>query len=177
VESADRPLQQRRLFVAGADPYEQFANPFLRSRGSLLAGSDVHYQMPGGGGVRGLAPGTTATRLLAVNGELDRGVLVRGDPAAWARAASEGKTMLFHEVRIAAFGDAALGNGDLPRTGAGTALVADAGLGVRIGHRIGQTPFVTRFDFPVYVSRSRLAVNARDGSVRFRWVVSLSPAL
>jgi peptidase M1-like protein len=176
LQSGSRPLKQRQLFVSGADPYEQFANPFLRSRGSLLAGSDVHYQMPGGGGVRGLAPGTTATRLFAINGELDRGVLVRGDSAAGARAATEGRTHLFEELRIAAFGDAALGNGDIPPTGSGSALVADAGVGLRITHRIGTTPFVTRFDLPLYVSRSRLAVNGRDGAVRFRWVVSFSPA-
>jgi hypothetical protein len=174
VESGEPPLKQRQLFLAGADPYQQLANPFLRSRGALLAGSDVHYLMPGGGGVRGLAVGTSATRLLAVNAEVDRAVLVRGDSAAAARA---GKTLLFHVVRVAAFGDAALGNGDILRTGEGTALVADAGIGLRIGHRIGQTPFVTRFDLPFYVSRSPLAVNAPEGQVRFRWVVSFSPAI
>ncbi|HEV8355451.1 MAG TPA: M1 family metallopeptidase, partial [Gemmatimonadales bacterium] len=174
VESGDPPLKQRQLFLAGADPYQQLANPFLRSRGALLAGSDVHYRMPGGGGVRGLAVGASATRLLAVNAELDRAVLVRGDSAAAARA---GKTLLFHEVRVAAFGDAALGDGDILETGEATALVADAGIGLRIGHRIGQTPFVTRFDLPFYVSRSRLAVNAPEGQVRFRWVVSFGPAI
>ncbi len=163
VASSREPLKQRRLFVAGADPYEQFGNPFLRSHGSLLAGSDVHYSMPGGGGVRGLAPGTSATRLLGLNAEVDRGVVSRS------------RARLFNEVRVAAFGDAALGNGDIPPSARGSALVADAGVGVRAGHRIGQTVFVTRFDFPLYVSRARLAVNGNDGSVRFRWVVSLSP--
>jgi hypothetical protein len=165
VESGQAPLQQRRLFVAGADPYEQFSNPFLRSRGAPLAGTDVHYQTPGGGGVRGLAPGTTATRLLAVNAEVDRGVLSRS------------KAKLFREVRVAGFGDAALGNGDIPRDGRGAAAVADLGVGLRIRHQIGQTSFVTRFDFPFFVSRARLAVNARNESVGLRWVVSFSPEI
>ncbi len=161
VESGRRPLRQRQLFVAGADPYQQFANPFLRSRGALLAGVDVHYLMPGGGGLRGLAAGTTATGLLAVNGELERSVLSRG------------RARLFREVRVAAFGDAALGNGDVPRQGSSSAsIVADAGVGIRIGHCVGQTSFVTSFDFPVAVSRPRLAVDERSQAVAFRWVVS-----
>ncbi len=163
VASSRQPLKQRRLFVAGADPYEQFEHPFQRSRGSLLAGSDVHYSMPGGGGLRGLERGTTATRLLGLNAEVDRGVISRS------------RARLFNEVRIAVFGDAALGNGDIPPSAGGAALVADAGIGIRAGHRIGQTAFVTRLDFPLLVSRARLAVSGKDGPVRFRWVVSFTP--
>jgi hypothetical protein len=164
VASGERPLKQRQIFLAGADPYAQFANPFLRSRGAPLAGSDVHYQMPGGGGVRGLAVGATSTRAAAVNGELDRSVLSR--PTAG----------LFHEIRLAAFGDLALGNGDIPSTGVGSGVVADAGVGIRMSHRIGQSWFVTRIDFPVMVSRPRLAVSDGSSSLAFRWVVSFSPA-
>ncbi len=163
VESARRPLKQRQLFLAGADPYEQFAHPFLRSRGALLAGADVHYLMPGGGGVRGLAAGTTATSLIAVNGDLERSVLSRS------------KARLFRDVRVAAFGDAALANGDVPRQGTrGASIVADAGVGLRISHCVGQTRFVTSFDFPVAVSRPRIAVNQRFQAFAFRWVVSTS---
>ena len=56
------------------------------------------------------------------------------------------------------------------------ALVADAGIGIRIGHRIAQTSFVTRFDAPFLVTRPRLAVDDQAGSVRFRLIVSFSPA-
>lgn len=165
VESGRRPLRQRQLFVAGADPYEQFANPFLRSRGALLAGTDVHYLMPGGGGLRGLGAGTTATGLLSVNADLERSVLSRN------------KARLFREIRVAAFADAAFGNGDVPRQGStGASVVADAGLGIRISHCVGQTPFVTSFDFPVAVSRPRIAVNERSQALAFRWVVSVSPS-
>lgn len=164
VESGSRVLKQRQLFVAGADSYEQFAHPFLRSRGSLLAGSDVHYQIPGGGGMRGLAPGLTATRLLAVNGELERSVVTRR------------RARLFREVRLAAFADAALANGDIPPAGQGASLVADLGLGIRIAHCIGQTSFTTSLDFPVMVTRPRLAVSGDSKAFAFRWVVSTSSA-
>jgi hypothetical protein len=173
VESGRRPLKQRQLFVSGADPYRQFGNPFLRSRGALLSGNDVHYHMPGGGGVRGLQPGITSTRLVAINAEADAAVLLRSD-----RDSASGRGIrLFREVRIAGFGDAALGNGDIPLTGRGASLVADAGVGIRIRHRIAQTSFVTRFDAPLLVTRPRLAVDDQAGSVRFRLVVSFSPAL
>jgi hypothetical protein len=173
VESGRRPLKQRQLFVSGADPYREFGNPFLRSRGALLSGNDVHYHMPGGGGVRGLQPGISSTRLLAINVEADRAVLMRDDPDS-----TSGRGMrLFRDVRIAGFGDAALGNGDIPLTGSGASLVADAGLGIRIRHRIAQTSFVTRFDAPFLVTRPRLAVDDQAGSVRFRVIVSFSPAL
>jgi hypothetical protein len=175
VESGSRPLKQRQLFLAGADPYEQFVNPMLRSRGAPLAGDDVHYQMPGGGGLRGLAPGTTATRLLAVNAEADRRVF-GADTSRAPGPVAPARTRLFGEVRLAAFVDAAIGNGEIPLDGGSTAVVADAGVGLRISHRIGQTPFMTRFDFPLLVSRPRLAVHERSGSLNFRWVVSFSPA-
>ncbi|HEU5218524.1 MAG TPA: hypothetical protein VFU23_07685, partial [Gemmatimonadales bacterium] len=165
VESGRRPVKQRQLFLAGADPYEQFSNPFLRSRGSLLAGTDVHYLMPGGGGMRGLGAGTTATGLLSVNADLERSVLSRDS------------VHVFREVRLAGFADLALANGDAPRLGTtGASIVSDAGIGIRISHCIGQTPFVTSFDFPVVVTRPRIAVNERTQSFAFRWVVSASAA-
>jgi len=172
VESGRHPLKQRQLFIAGADPYGQFANPFLRSRGALLAGRAVHYQMPGGGGLRGIAPGTSATRLLAINVDADRAVVSRPDRDTTTQRGMR----LFREVRVGVFGGAALGNGEIPKTGSSAALVADAGIGIKMGHRIGQTSFVTRFDVPFVVTRPRLAVGQIDGAVQFRWVVSASPA-
>jgi hypothetical protein len=138
----------------------------------LLSGSDVHYQMPGGGGLRGLVPGTSATRLLAVNVDADRTVFRRPEQDSTTTRGMR----LFREVRLAAFGGAALGNGDIPRTGTSSSLVADAGIGLKMGHRIGQTSFVTRFDVPFVVTRPRLAVSGTDASFRFRWVVSAGAA-
>ncbi|MGH7561541.1 MAG: M1 family metallopeptidase [Gemmatimonadales bacterium] len=162
VESGSRTLQQRRLFLAGGDPVKEFANPFLRSRGALLAGNDVHYHLPGGGGVRGLSTGLTASRLGAINLEFERRVYRR----TTAR--------LFREIRMAAFADGALADGDI-RLGDGEAFAGDLGLGVRAAHRIGETSFVTRIDFPLLVSRSELAVHSREDRLRFRYVVSFEP--
>ena len=57
-------------------------------------------------------------------------------------------------------------------------FLADAGVGVRASHRIGDTPFETRVDFPFYLSTPGFARNdyARDETVDFRWVVSVQAA-
>jgi hypothetical protein len=164
IFSRDVPLRQRQLFVAGADPYEQFGNPFVRSRGALLVQKGVHYLVPGGGGVRGLSPSLSATRLVALNAELNRTISSRPN-------ALRG---LIQQVRVAVFGDLALGNGDLLRESSGAALVGDAGLGIRLGHRIGDTFFTSRIDFPIYISRGELAAMDREHNLGVRWVFSIT---
>ncbi|HET9276097.1 MAG TPA: M1 family aminopeptidase, partial [Gemmatimonadales bacterium] len=163
IESGERTLRQRRLFLSGADPVAEFRNPFLRSRGSLLAGHDVHYHLPGGGNVRGLLPGLTASRVASLGIEVDHRV--------FSRSASG----LLSAVRIAGFADGALADGDI-RLGGGSAFAGDAGVGLRAHHRIGDTRFVTRFDLPLLVSRPALAVHEQGGRFRFRYVVSFEPA-
>jgi hypothetical protein len=56
--------------------------------------------------------------------------------------------------------------------------VADAGIGLRISHRIGQTPFETRLDLPIWVSLPGLAQDQHPGSdpVGWRWTFSFSPS-
>ena len=155
------PLQ-RRIGLAGADPYETFRNPFLRSGGAFLAREGVHYQAAGGLGLRGFAPTATATWGAAVN--LEAGLRVLERPRLGA----------FSAVTVAAFADAALlDHATLGRDGA-----ADAGIGVRASHRIGPTRFVTRVDLPLLVSRPARAVSgaAGDGAFKFRWVWSLEEA-
>jgi hypothetical protein len=44
--SGSDPVKQRRIMVAGADPYETFTNPLLRSAGALFVRPDFHYQAP-----------------------------------------------------------------------------------------------------------------------------------
>jgi len=161
-------VQQRRVFVAGADPYERFANPFLRSRGALLARRDVNYSMPGGAGLRGYDPDLAADWAVATSVELTR-TLVR-----------QPRRRLFSSVTVAAFGDAGLvsRNAALAGRRAPDAL-ADGGVGLRATHRIGPTTFTTRMDFPVLVSAPSLAAGAdpaRDGRARFRFVWSLEEA-
>ncbi len=161
VLSRDVPLKQRQLFVAGADPYEQFGNPLVRSRGALLVREDVHYLVPGGGGVRGVSPAVSATRLVGVNAEASRSLYFT--PGG----------RLLRDLRVAVFGDLAMGNGDLTHAGHNFDLVGDAGVGIRLRHHIGDTFFTSRLDFPLYTNREDLAAMAQDGSFGFRWVFSV----
>jgi hypothetical protein len=114
--------------------------------------------------VRGVSAGLTASLLGALNVELERRMLAR--PSA----------RLFRDVRLAGFADAAVANGDI-RLDDGGAFVGDFGVGVRASHRIGDTPFETRIDLPLFVSRDELAVHQRGNAFRLRYVVSFQPAL
>ena len=60
----------------------------------------------------------------------------------------------------------------------GGVVFGDAGVGFRADHRIGDTRFVTRFDFPLYVSEPALAHDRGPGVDRagFRWTFSFAPA-
>jgi hypothetical protein len=163
--SADSVPRQRRVYLAGADPYRRFDSPFLRSRGSLLAGSGFFYQSPGGAGVRGLDPRLSGDRALGATVELEY-TLTRHPTAG-----------LFNRIALAAFGDAALARGDLDPGAGRVRAVGDAGVGVRVSHRVGQTRFMTRLDLPFWVSRPSLAQDDRpDGAIGFRWGVSFAPA-
>jgi hypothetical protein len=165
ILTADSVPRQRRLFLAGADPYQRFDSPFLRSHGSLLARPGLYYHAPGGGGVRGLDPRVSAPNLLAASLEAEYAVLRRVPGSFLSR------------VALAAFGDGALADGDLRPGGAGLRSVADAGVGLRLDLRIGQTAFQPRLDLPLWVSRPALAQH--DGGkapVAFRWSFSFLPA-
>jgi hypothetical protein len=151
--------KQRQVYTSGADPLQQFNNPFLRSRGALLVRPDFNWQMPGGGNLRGFDPHLSTAGLVAANLELERTVLTR----------HEGK--FFRRVSIAAFGDA----GHAIDDAAGLKFLGDAGAGIRAAHRIGQMSFVTRVDFPFYVNRADLAQDRHPGSDEFgfRWQVGI----
>jgi Peptidase family M1 domain len=161
--------KQRQIYAQGADPLERLMNPFLRSRGSLLEGEDVNYQLPGGGGVRGIDPRLSTRSLVSLNAELERTLLTRP------------KARLFSRVSLAAFTDLAHGiekAADAAVTGR-IRFLGDAGLGLRAEHRIGDTEFVTRFDVPLWVSRPEVAQDRSrgDGKLAFRWVFSFEPGL
>ena len=88
---------------------------------------------------------------------------------------------LFNRVAVAAFTDLAqsFGNSPQPLTGERARFLGDAGVGLRVDHRIGDTRFVTRFDLPLFVSRPSLAQDRAPGDdkVAFRWVFSFQPGL
>jgi hypothetical protein len=164
----DAAAKQRQIYFQGADPVEQFPNPFLRSRGALLVGDDFHYHSPGGAGVRGIDPRVSTAAIVSLNLELERTLLSR--PA----------TRLFNRVALAAFTDLShdIGGSAQPLTGDRIKFLGDAGLGVRAEHRIGDTRFTTRFDFPLYVSRPELAQDRAPGDdeLKFRWTFSFDEA-
>jgi Peptidase family M1 domain len=159
--------KQRQIYFQGADPLIQLSNPFLRSRGALLVGEDFHYQAPGGAGVRGIDSRVSTGAIIALNLEVSRALLSRP------------RARLFNRVSLAAFGDLSQGIGGSaqPLTGDRIGFLADAGVGARIEHRIGDTRFVTRLDLPLYVSRPELAQDRTPGDdpFEFRWVFSFEP--
>jgi hypothetical protein len=115
--------------------------------------------------VRGLDPRLGSNQVLGSSVDLE--YRLKGHPAAG----------LFNRIALALFADGAIGNGDLDAGGDYLRSVGDAGVGVRLGHRVGQTRFVTRFDFPVAVSRPALAHDSRPGGAfGIRWSVSFVPA-
>ena len=165
---AHTAAKQRQIYLGSSDPFEQLYNPFLRSEGALLVIDDVPYQAPGGAGVRAADFRISGPAIIAANVELERTMLLRQ------------KSKLFSRVSVAAFGDAAQGIGGpaQPTTGAALGFVADAGLGVRASHRIGKTSFLTRFDFPIYLSEPEFSRNdfARNQAFDFRWLFSVQAA-
>jgi hypothetical protein len=162
--AGDSVPRQRRIYLAGADPYQRFNSPFLRSRGSILVGEDVYYHAPGGAGVRGLDPELNAPHAMGGSLEVET-ALLRGPAGA-----------LISRLAVAAFTDGALADGDL-NPGGGLVGVGDAGVGIRVDQRLGQTAFQSRVDFPLWVSRPGLAQDRKPGgSFGFRWSLSFQPA-
>ena len=162
----EETAKQRQIYVAGADPLQQLYNPFLRSRGAPLVGEDFNYHAPGGAGVRGIDRRVSTGAVVALNLEMEQTLVARPT------------SRLFTRVALAAFTDLAHGFGgaDQPLTGERLRFVADAGIGLRADHRIGDTRFTTRFDVPLYLSRPELSVRPTGNEFDFRWVFSFEPA-
>jgi hypothetical protein len=61
--------------------------------------------------------------------------------------------------------------------GNATAL-GDAGVGLVTAHQVGDLSWTMRFELPLVVSKPSLAADqhAGDGTVAFRWLLSLSPS-
>ncbi len=158
------PLAQRAIPVDGADAYERFDNPLIRSRGAPFVRADVFYHAPGNGNLRGYAPGLGGRWLASLNVEVER-VL---------RHATRGP---LRDVSVVVFGDGALADSlAVPSTGDGAVTpLIDAGAGVRLALRIGDLDVPLRVEFPILVSRPAYAHNRRGGTdvIEFRWLMSL----
>jgi hypothetical protein len=163
-----QPVKQRQIYLAGADPYEQLGNPFLRSRGALLVRPDFNYLAPGGAGLRGYDPRLSTIAIISTNLELERTL----------RSRQSGK--LFTRVSTVAFADAghAVSDGTIERPIEKLQFLGDAGVGLRAQHRIGDTPVTTRVEFPLWVSRPELAQDTHPGGDHFgfRWLVAVGAA-
>ncbi len=153
------PPLQRRIPVAGADPYETFTNPLLRSRGALFVRPDFHYHAPGNANLRAFRP--------------DLG-------GRWAAGFNlEATKDLYRNVALETFMD--LGLVDtlaVPPTTPGKAYTPlyDWGVGVITRQHIRDLAWTFRLEFPFVVNRWEYAAagNApNDGHVAFRWQISL----
>src|SRR5207249_4231980 len=162
------PVRQLRIAVAGADPYETFTNPLLRSRGALLVRPDFHYHAPGGGNLRGFRNDLGGRWAVGVNLELVRRVLRR-------------ETGLLREAALEGFVD--LGVVDtlaVPSIPAGQwyTTLYDGGLGIVTRHQVQDVAWTMRIEVPLAVNRWNLAADYPANSTRFalRWQVSFAPS-
>lgn len=174
--SADPLLPQRRLFVAGADPYEQLANPFLRADGAPLVRGEMagHWHEAGGGNLRGFSALLSTNHLTSLNVEVVATLLRPATP-------------LLSRVAVVAFGDAARLGGE---RGAGSdpaslalllpvrRLLVDGGAGLRMTHRLFGVEFTSRLELPFYVNDSPWAASEPADRVSAkRWLVGITPVI
>jgi hypothetical protein len=162
------PSRQRRIHVAGADPYQTFANPLLRSRGALLVRPEFQYHGPGQGNLRGFRPDLGGRWVLSVNVEAARPLFARASGVA-------------RKLGVTAFADAGLVDAAALPTfpaGTGVATLYDAGVGLHAVLELGDLGWTTRFELPLLVSRSAFAADpaGRAGRLALRWQVSLEPS-
>ena len=153
------PPLQRRIPVAGADPYETFTNPLLRSRGALFVRPGFHYFAPGNANLRAFRPDLGGRWAVAVNIEATKS--------------------LRRNVGFESFLD--LGLVDtlaVPSVPAGKSFTTlyDGGVGLVTRHRIRDLNWAFRLEFPLVVNRWDYAADwngANEGRFAFRWQVSL----
>ncbi len=162
------PLRQRRIGVAGADPYETFTNPLLRSRGALLVRPDFFYHAPGGADLRAFSNAAAGRWALAGNIEAARSL--------WSRPRG-----MLRGVALDAFFDGGLVDSlAIPSYNGRSAATTlyDAGVGLVTSQRLGDRAWTMRFEVPFVVNRWDYSADTHGRSRRttFRWQVSLEPS-
>ena len=162
------PPLQRRIYVAGADPYETFTNPLLRSRGALFVRPGFHYQEPGDANLRGFAPELGGRWALSANLELSRSLLSR-------------RQGVVRSIALEAFGDGGVVDSAAVPSATGRRAATtlwDAGVGLVSTHQIGDLGWTMRFELPLVVNRWEFAADREtgDGRSAFRWTFSLAPS-
>jgi len=159
------PVRQRRIMISGADPYETFTNPLVRSAGALLVRPGFYYYSAGGAGLRGFRSD--------LGGRWAVGVNLDGALPALRR-----RTGFLREAALTGFIDAGAVDSlavrgfhtPLPYT-----LLYDGGLGIATRHALGDYRWRLRLDFPIIVSRPGFAADRvfNSGRLAFRWQVSV----
>ncbi|HXM38410.1 MAG TPA: M1 family metallopeptidase [Gemmatimonadales bacterium] len=164
------PPLQRRIMLAGADPYETFLNPLLRSRGALFVRPGFHYHAPGNANLRGFRPDLGGRWAVAMNVEGTKTLFRRGGG-------------LFADAALETFFDVGLVDPravpPLPGAAGTYTSLYDGGVGLVTRHRINELAWTLRFEVPLVVSRFDYAAdwNGRnEGRAAFRWQVSLEPS-
>ena len=162
------PVPQRRIPIAGADPYETFTNPLLRSAGALFVRPDFYYHAPGNGNLRGFRNDLGGRWAVTLNLELARSV--------WRRDRG-----ILRDVSLTGFVD-----GGLVDTlavsptfpGRRYTPLYDGGVGLVTRHQIRDLGWTMRVELPLVVSRWNYARDLRpsEGRLAFRWQLSLSPS-
>ena len=166
---ASPPVPQRRIPVAGADPYETFTNPLLRSAGALFVRPDFFYHAPGNGNLRGFRNDLGGRWALTANVELTRSV--------WPHDHG-----ILRDVALMAFADGGIVDTlAVPAATAGRwyTPLYDGGVGVVTRHQIRDLAWTMRFELPLVVSRWDYAADTQagdEGRLTFRWQVSVSPS-
>jgi hypothetical protein len=162
------PVRQRRIPIAGADPYETFTDPLLRSRGALFVRPDFYYHAPGNANLRAFRPDLGGRWALSVNAEATRPV--------WRRSSGA-----VREVALEGFAEGGLVDTlALPPIKAGRwyTPLYDGGVGLVTQQRIRDLAWTMRFELPLIVYPWEAAADFRPGKARLalRWQVSLAPS-
>jgi Peptidase family M1 domain len=162
------PLAQRRIPISGADPYETFTDPLLRSRGALFVRPGFYYHAPGNGNLRGYRSDLGGRWALTATGELTRSV--------WHRDGG-----ILRSVELTGFMDGGLVDTlAVPPTtpGGKYTVLYDGGVGFVTRHQVRDLAWTMRFEVPLVVSRPTFAADVRLGGGRlaFRWQLSLAPS-
>ena len=166
--AANVPPLQRRIMLAGADAYETFSNPLLRSRGALFVRPDFHYHAPGDANLRGFRPDLGGRWAVAVNIEARKRLYRR--PSG---------TGLLAQAAFEAFADAGIVDPRaVPPATAGQSYTTlyDGGVGLVTRHQINDLGWTMRLETPLLVNRWDYGASGTDKRVAFRWVLSLEPS-
>jgi len=162
------PVPQRGIPIAGADPYERFTNPLLRSAGALFVRPDFFYHAPGNGNLRAFRSDLGGRWAVTANVEVTRSVWRRGEG-------------ILRDVALMGFADGGVVDTLAVRPaspGRRYTPLYDAGVGLVTRHQIRDLAWTMRFELPLVVNRWNYAADARpgDGRLAFRWQLSLSPS-